>query len=280
MDIPISKLKRCPIQLSPVRKETLEFAVLRNSIRDRGLLCPLLVRPVGDYYEVVDGNHRFEALVDLKLEVASCSVKQMSDAEVLEIQIEAHGRIPRKRVDYARRLWKIVNVDQNRTIQELAYGIHRTEDWVKNTLSLIRLSPEAQVEVDGGRLPLSCAYEFAKLPPPTQNTLLALLGRVTTKELRHLAQDKVRQLNQGKKDKRIQQQMVDKENLRGYIRNMREVERELEEPTVAASIIHEMGAETKLEVWRACLKWVLRRDRASVADLKRKLSLELENQNE
>lgn len=280
MDIPISKLKRCPIQLSPVRKETLEFAVLRNSIRDRGLLCPLLVRPVGDHYEVVDGNHRYEAVFDLKWETVPCSVKQMSDAEVLEIQIEAHGSIPRKRVDYARRLWKIVNVDQNRTIQELAYGIHRTEDWVKNTLTLIRLSPDAQAEVDGGRLPLSCAYELAKLPPTMQEPLLALIGKVSTKELKHLAQDKVRQFNQGKKDARIQQQMVDKVNLRGYIRSMREVERELEEPTVAASIIHEMGAETKLEVWRACLMWVLRRDHASVAGLRRKLSLELENQNE
>lgn len=273
-NLPIEKLRRCPIQFRTVCKETLEYVVLRDSIRDRGMLTSMLVRPVDDIYEVVDGNHRFEIALDLRLEVVPCNVKEMSDAEVLELQIEAHGGVPKNRVDYARALWKIINVDKDRSLQELAYGIHRTIDWVKNTLSLIRLSPSCQKLVDSGRLPLNCAYEFAKLPGQVQDSLLDLLGSMPNCELRNLAQEKARHFNQGKKDARIEKAMVDKVNLRGYIRNMREVERELEEPTVAATIISEMNAETKLEVWCACLMWVLRRDQASLAYLRHKLFLE------
>lgn len=279
-NLPVEKLRRCPIQFRPVCKETLEYVVLRNSIRDRGVLTSLLVRPVGDIYEVVDGSNRFEAILDLRLEIVPCNVKEMSDAEVIELQVEAHGGIPTKRVEYARALWKIINIDQDRSLQEVAYGIHRTIDWVKDTLSLICLSPSCQELVDDGKLPLNCAYEFAKLPGSIQDSLLDLLGSMPNRELRNIAQSQARHFNQGKKDARIEKAMIDKANLRGYIRNMREVERELEEPTVAAAIISEMNAETKLEVWCACLMWVLRRDQASLAYLRHKLFLESGDPNE
>jgi len=275
-NLPVSKLCRCPIQLRSVRKETLQYVVLRDSIRDRGLLTPLLVRPVTSpvgtvIYEVVDGSHRFEAILDLRLEVVPCNVKEMTNAEVLEMQIEAHGNIPTTRMDYARRLWRIINVDKSLSVQEVAYGIHRTVDWVRKTMNLIRLSPSSQSALDGGRLPLNCAYEFAKVPSPWQDQLLELLGSISNKELRHMAQDKARQFNEGKKDARIERAMIDKSQLRGQIRNMKEVEHELEQPTVAASILCEENAETLLDAWKACCKWVLRRDKASLAYLREKL---------
>jgi len=245
---------------------------MRDSIRDRGLLTPLLVRPVGGSYEVVDGANRFEALCDLKWRIVPCNVMELTDSEVLEVQIEAHGHIPTQPVEYARRLWRIINVDKSLSIQEVAYGIHRTPDWVKKTLNLVYLSPLFAEEIDGGRLPLNCAVELAKLPLPSQEELQELYGKISNKELRLLAQDEARSLTQGKKDARMESKIIDRIALRGYLRDMREIENELETPTVAASIINQEHAESAIEIWCACLKWVLRRDTASLAYLRSKLS--------
>jgi ParB/RepB/Spo0J family partition protein len=67
-------LKRNPQHLTPKT-----MARLKESIRRDGFVAPILVRPVGDRYEVVSGNHRFMALRESGAVEVAAVVKSMDD---------------------------------------------------------------------------------------------------------------------------------------------------------------------------------------------------------
>lgn len=73
-----------------------ELEELARSIRDHGLINPITVRPVYDdvhpnirsWYEVVAGNRRFKAAQIADLEQVPCIVRELTDDQVLDIQID------------------------------------------------------------------------------------------------------------------------------------------------------------------------------------------------
>ena len=61
---------------------------LVESIREHGVITPVLLRPLsGDLYELVDGERRFRAAQKLELEELPAIIRELSDIEVVEIQI-------------------------------------------------------------------------------------------------------------------------------------------------------------------------------------------------
>lgn len=65
-----------------------KYQDLVNSIKKRGVIQPILVRPCEEKFEVVAGNGRWEASIEVDLESIPCYVKNLSDAEALEHQLE------------------------------------------------------------------------------------------------------------------------------------------------------------------------------------------------
>src|ERR1039458_5189914 len=69
------------------------FDELVASIKEKGILTPILVRPStikgrsGEHFEVVAGNRRFRAAQQLKLETIPAQVQEMTDSEAREAQI-------------------------------------------------------------------------------------------------------------------------------------------------------------------------------------------------
>jgi len=258
--IPVEQLKRCPIQLRPVRKGTLEYYMLRDSIKEDGIIVSLLVRPYEDHYQVVDGGHRYEIALDASIPMLPCMIVEMTDRQVLEKQIITHvSRIETTPVEYCQRLWRLIHVDQEMTVNELAHSLKRHPDWVKRMLNLVRLSDKAQVLLKKGEITSKIAVEMAKLPIVSQDELLESLETTTRKEFLDLTIAEVRHLTQGKKDVRHESNL----QLEYRYRKMKEVIYELVHPTVAASIILAAGAKTKIEIFQAALAWVLKTDKAS-----------------
>jgi ParB family chromosome partitioning protein len=60
---------------------------LAESIRQHGLLQPIVVRPMPQFYEVVAGNRRFAATKLLGLRKISCHLVDLSDREAYEIAL-------------------------------------------------------------------------------------------------------------------------------------------------------------------------------------------------
>ena len=66
---------------------------LIESIRENGILTPVLVRPIGnDQYEMISGHRRMHAASMLKMEMIPAIVRQMSDAEAVLKMVDSNIR--------------------------------------------------------------------------------------------------------------------------------------------------------------------------------------------
>ena len=80
VEIPMEKLY---IGKYNVRKDVGDLTELTASIKEKGVLQPILVRPVGEKYEIAVGSRRFEAAKVAGLKVVPAIVREMSDMEAV-----------------------------------------------------------------------------------------------------------------------------------------------------------------------------------------------------
>lgn len=273
--IPVTDLRRCPIQLRPVRKQTVEYYMLRDSIRDVGIIQPLLVRPSEEWYEVVCGNNRFECAQDLNLTEVPCVIREMSNEDVLRLQvIENSNQIETTPVDYIRRLQKIINLGIM-TVEELAFHIHRHPDWVKKLLRLNCLSPKCKEALDKKRISIKLGAELAKLNLVDQDKLLELSENYSDSEFLEMIREVVRHgrdaYKKFKKDKGFEIQPI--------FRPIGIVIDELKNKTNAALMLERYGAKTAVQGWCAAIEWVLSLDRRTKLERcqRKQNSIALEN---
>lgn len=66
-----------------VRKEKGDLTELMNSIKEKGILEPIIVRPVGEKYEVIVGSRRYEASKLAGLTKIPVIIKEMNDKEAI-----------------------------------------------------------------------------------------------------------------------------------------------------------------------------------------------------
>jgi len=66
-------------------RKLFELESLKESIRTKGLLVPLIVRPKGDKFEIVCGESRYKCAMELKLSKLPCFVKEYSDANAAHL---------------------------------------------------------------------------------------------------------------------------------------------------------------------------------------------------
>jgi ParB family chromosome partitioning protein len=57
------------------------------SIREKGILEPILVRPIGGRFQIIAGERRYRAAVEADLADVPCIVRDVSDAEAMEIAL-------------------------------------------------------------------------------------------------------------------------------------------------------------------------------------------------
>src|SRR5262245_30395284 len=78
-------------------QESIEMEYLMFSIRQNGLLQPILIRPRMTGFEIVAGHRRFHACKSLRWRFVACKIKEMSDKEAYEIMLTEN--IQRKSMD-------------------------------------------------------------------------------------------------------------------------------------------------------------------------------------
>lgn len=82
--IPIEDIQPNPKQ---PRQALGDLSELTASIREKGVLEPILVRPRGGRFEIIAGERRYRAAVDAGLAELPCIVRETSDAETMEIAL-------------------------------------------------------------------------------------------------------------------------------------------------------------------------------------------------
>jgi ParB family transcriptional regulator, chromosome partitioning protein len=82
--VPIEDITPNPQQPRHVMGDLTELVA---SVREKGILEPILVRPVGSRFQIIAGERRFRAAVEAGLAEIPCIVRDTNDAETMEIAL-------------------------------------------------------------------------------------------------------------------------------------------------------------------------------------------------
>ena len=139
--VPIEDIRPNPKQ----PRQTLgDMAELTASIREKGVLEPILVRPVGGRFEIIAGERRYRAAVEAGLSEMPCVVRDTSDAEMMELalveNLQRKDLSPFEEADGLRTLAEAFGYTHERMAEKL--GKSRTS--ITETLSLATMPAEVR----------------------------------------------------------------------------------------------------------------------------------------
>jgi ParB family transcriptional regulator, chromosome partitioning protein len=152
--VPIELIR--PSALQPRRRfaET-ELDALAQSIREKGVLQPLLVRPVSDRdtaFELVAGERRWRAAQRVGMHEVPVIVRALADSEALEIAlVENLQREDLSALEEAE-AYKRLTSEFGRSQASLAEAVGKSRSHVTNTLRLLSLPAAVRHRLDGGEL--------------------------------------------------------------------------------------------------------------------------------
>lgn len=145
IDIQLIRLDQIdPSTLNP-RKTFLDGQLdeLAGSIREHGVLSPLMIRPAGDRYEIIFGERRYRASMLAGLETVPCRVESWGDEKVLELMIIENAQ----RVDvhpYEEAVgYKQLMDSGHYTLASLAERLGKSERTVGRRVKLASLTDDA-----------------------------------------------------------------------------------------------------------------------------------------
>ncbi len=180
------------------RKEFSDDAIerLAGSLVKHGQLQPIRVRwnaTIGKWV-VISGERRYRAAIRAGLKTVACVFADggLSQSEILQEQIiENLLREDLKPVEQARAYRQLMDL-HGWTAKELSGELHVSQGAISKSLSLLTLPVELQEQVESGSIPMTAAYEVAKVADPAVQ--LAIARRIVDDDLtRDAAAIEVRQ---------------------------------------------------------------------------------------
>ena len=154
---------------------------LAESIRTHGILQPLVVTKIGDYYRIVAGERRFRAAKIAGLSMIPAIVKELSEKEVREIAlVENLQREDLNPMEEAEALYSLLT-ENNLTQEALAHTIGKSRPAVANSLRLLTLPVQVQAMVRD--LSLSTGHAKVLVSVKPAEVQIALANEVVAKKL-------------------------------------------------------------------------------------------------
>jgi ParB family transcriptional regulator, chromosome partitioning protein len=150
-----------------------ELDGLATSLRDVGMLQPLVVRPVGERYELVAGERRWRAAKLAGLDTVPAVVRHTDDADLLkEALVENIHRVQLNPLEEAAAYQQLLD-DFGVTQEELANRLGKSRPVISNALRLLTLPPAVQRRVAAGVLTAGHAKALLAIDDPEQLTKVA-----------------------------------------------------------------------------------------------------------
>ena len=188
-DTPIERLHRNPDQpRRTFREEDLED--LANSIREKGVLQPILVRPspsVAGEYQIVAGERRWRAAQRAGLRAVPIMVRELDDLAVLEIGIIENVQRADLNILEEALSYKVLMEKFERTQDAIAQTIGKSRSHVANTLRLLALPDEVQSYLVSGELSAGHARAIAAAADPVALAKQIIDGGLSVRETEALA---------------------------------------------------------------------------------------------
>ncbi|HEV3452059.1 MAG TPA: ParB/RepB/Spo0J family partition protein [Acidimicrobiia bacterium] len=197
-ELPIAAIRPNPYQPRD-RFDEEGLGALADSIREVGLLQPVLVRPAGDGYELVAGERRWRAARRAGLQVIPAIVRQTEDHKALQAAlVENLQRDDLNPLEEAAAYQQMIE-DFSMTHDQVAATVGKSRAAVSNTLRLLLLPPSIQRALRDDRL--SMGHARALLGTPDRAFQESLARRAIKDDLSVRAvEDAVRARNEGTDD--------------------------------------------------------------------------------
>ncbi len=140
-----------------------ELQELADSIKQVGILQPIIVRPDGEEFQIIAGERRYQAAVKAGLKKVPVIIKDVQDKEMLELAlIENIQRSNLNSIEEARAYRELMSSTQV-TQEELSKMLSKSRSAVANTLRLLELPDEVQDLVFDGKLTAGHARSLLSL---------------------------------------------------------------------------------------------------------------------
>lgn len=146
---------------------------LADSIRENGVLQPLLVRKKGEGYEIIAGERRYQASKIAGLEELPVIVKEVDDQKMLELAlIENLQRSDLNPIEEAKGYRQLIKAS-GMTQEALSKAVSKSRSSITNSLRLLDLPESVQQYLFDGRLTAGHARAILAVPYEEQRIKLA-----------------------------------------------------------------------------------------------------------
>jgi len=165
---------------------------LTNSIREKGVMQPLLVRPSEDpnIFEIIAGERRWRAAQRAGLHDVPVIVREVGDQEALELAIiENVQRADLNPLEEAMGYGQLIE-QFDYTQQDLAQVIGKSRSHVANTLRLLRLPEDVRGMVASGTLTAGHARTLITAEDPAMLARQIVAGGLSVREAEALSQQR------------------------------------------------------------------------------------------
>jgi ParB family transcriptional regulator, chromosome partitioning protein len=190
-----------PIEMKMIR--TSQFAIreklyklssndddaLISSIKEHGLLQPILIRPLAHGFEIVAGHRRFHACKSLRWRFIPCKIREMSDKQAYEIQLtENIQRKTMEPIEEAEAFRKYVIDFGWGGVSELAKKIGMSEVYVSHRIQLLKLPDDIKEQIFNNSLNVSQALELTNLPFDSRTEIMnhVVNNNLTVRQIREV----------------------------------------------------------------------------------------------
>jgi ParB family chromosome partitioning protein len=185
-EIDIGRIKPSPVQ---PRVQFDEDAIneLADSIAQRGVLQPILVRPSGDGFEIVAGERRWRAAQRARLHKIPALVREIDDSTTAELAlIENVQREDLNAIEEAEGYRQLIQ-RHGHTQDEVGKLVHKSRSHVANLLRLLELPGFVKQSLLQGDITMGHARAIATAPDPEELTREIVAKGLSVRQAEQLA---------------------------------------------------------------------------------------------
>ncbi len=186
LTLPIGQLK--PGRMQP-RTSFEGIEALVESVKEFGLLQPILVRPLrdaADTYEIIAGERRWRAAQRAQLHEVPVVIRSIGDMDALQLGlVENLQRSDLTPIDEAQGYKRLVD-DYSHTQEDIARLMGKSRPHIANTLRLLDLPPSVQEMLRLGQLSAGQGRALIGVPDPAAMAQRAYEEKLTVRELERL----------------------------------------------------------------------------------------------
>ncbi len=163
----LGELHVSPTVIRQVWKDSNFYQYLLLSVKEYGVLMPILVRPSEKGYEIIKGCHRYHAALDAGLKTIPAQVIHTND-DTIRTMLSMQYNEP-KPIELALAILRICGKD---TLTEMAKRLYCSLQDIRDLFALHKLYPSATINVNFGHICLANANTLTKLNHDQQELLL------------------------------------------------------------------------------------------------------------